>query len=140
MRKPILAVLCLALVACSYNLNGSPSQSSATPAAKPKLEWQFKDGTTPGANDKVEPPEIVAQARAEYAIEPRKQRLQGDVGLDLEVNENGDVVNAVVTQPLEPSLDANAITAARKYKYTPARLNGAPKAIIVKAVVRYRVG
>jgi TonB family protein len=140
MRKPILTTLCLALAACSYNLDGSSSASSAPAAARQEVEWRFKDGTTPGPNDKVEPPGVVSQARAEYAIEARKQRLQGDVGLEMEVDENGDVVNVVVTQPLEPSLDANAVTAARKWKYMSARLNGTAKAIIVKAVVKYRVG
>ncbi len=68
MRKPILAALCLALMACSYNLAGSPSDSSsAPPTAKPKLEWRFKDGTTPGADDKVEPPDLV-KAVVKYRV------------------------------------------------------------------------
>ncbi len=139
MRKPILAILCLALV-CGYDLAAPLFASSDPPSyTKSKLEWRFKDGTTPGPDDKVEPPTLVHQAKAEYAIEPRKKRLQGDVGLDLEVDENGDVVNAVVTQPLEPSLDANAVTAARKSKYTPARLNGTAKSSIVKVVIKYRL-
>lgn len=138
MRKPILAVLCFALV-CGYGLAAPLFASDPPSYTKSKLEWRFKDGTTPGPEDKVEPPTLVTQAKAEYALEPRKKRLQGDVGLDVEVDENGDVVNVVVTQTLEPSLDANAVTAARKSKYTPARLNGTAKSSIVKVVIKYRL-
>ena len=141
MRKPILAVLCLALV-CGYDLAAPLFASSDPPPAsvKAKLGWKFKDGTTPGPDDKVEPPYILRKAHAQYAEEPRKRRLQGDVVLDVEVDENGDVVDAVVTRSLEPSLDANAVTAVRKWKYRAARLNGTPKASLVEAVVKYRVG
>lgn len=140
MRKLILAALCLALV-CGYDLAAPLFASSDTPPSiKPKLGWRFKDGTTPGPDDKVEPPYILRRAHAQYAEEPRKRRLEGDVVLDVEIDENGDVVNAVVTRSLDPELDANAITSVRKWKYRPAYLNGTPKASLVEAVVKYRVG
>lgn len=138
MPKLILAVLCLTAMACSYNVEGTPA---ARPQAvvHPEIDWRFKDGTTAGPGDRVEPPAIVTRIRAPYAEEPRKQRLQGDVGLELEVDTEGNVVKAVVTQPLEPSLDANAVEAARRWKFSPARLNGVARPAVIKEKVEYRV-
>lgn len=143
MRNLAPVLLCLTLAAC-----GSAGPNPPEPPANPsgveasfhrESDWRFRDSVTVAETDRVEPPVVLTRVKAEYAVEPRKQRLQGDVGLELEVDERGTVVRAVVTQPLEPALDANAIVAATQWRYSPARVNGVPRASLVKATVSYRL-
>lgn len=134
MREFVAAALCLLAAACSYNVEGS---RAAAPAAPKEVQWTFIEGADSGG--KVEPPVLVRQTKAQYAVEPRRQRLQGDVGLELELDAEGNVLKATVTQPLEPVLGANAVTAAQTWKYRPARVDGTPRRSVVKATVQYRV-
>ena len=135
MWKPVLAVLCLAAVACSYH----PEGTQTAPAAAPQtVQWISIEGADAGGKV-IEPPVLVTRTRAQYAEEPRRQRLQGDVGLEVEIDAEGNVVKATVTQPLEPSLDANAVAAVQKWKYSPARVDGIARRSVVRATVQYRV-
>jgi TonB family protein len=135
MWKPVLAVLCLVAVACSYHPGGTQTAPAAAPQA---VQWIFIEGADAGGKA-IEPPVLVTRPSAQYAEEPRRQRLQGDVGLEVEIDAEGNVVNATVTQPLEPSLDANAVAAVQKWKYSPARVDGIARRSVVKATVQYRV-
>ncbi|HSJ76509.1 MAG TPA: energy transducer TonB [Gemmatimonadales bacterium] len=131
MRKLVLLVLSCAVCACVVS----------TPPGPPAFEtgWQFLDGVAAGPDDRVEPPVVKARTPAVYPIEARKQRLTGDVGLELTVDDDGRVVKAEVVQPLEPTMDEAALAAAQRWMFTPARLNGAPKASVVRDVVKFSI-
>lgn len=141
MKNLVLTILCLALAACGSTIPEAPPARDlrVEGAFQQQAEWRFRDDAKVAASDTVQAPVLLTRTRAQYAEEPRKRRLQGDVGLELEVDENGMVVRAVVTQPLDPALDANAVVAATQWRYSPARLNGVPRASIVKATVEYRL-
>lgn len=141
MRRLSLILLPLALAACGSTIPEPPPAPDlrVEGAFQRQAEWRFRDEVKVSPSDTVQPPVLLTRTRAQYAEEPRKRRLQGDVGLELEVDENGNVVRAVVTQPLDPALDANAVVAATKWRYSPARLNGVPRASLVKATVEYRI-
>lgn len=141
MRRLSLILLPLTLAACGSTIPEAPPAPDlrVEGAFQQEAEWRFRDDVEVSPSDTVQPPVVLTRTNAQYAEEPRKRRLQGDVGLELEVDENGNVVRAVVTQPLDPALDANAIVAATKWRYSPARLNGTPRASIVKATVEYRI-
>jgi TonB family protein len=141
MKNLTLALLYLALAACSSTIpEPAPAPDLRVEGAfHQEAEWRFRDAVKVESSDTVQAPVLLTRTKAQYAEEPRKRRLQGDVGLELEVDENGMVVRAVVTQPLEPALDANAVVAATKWRYSPARLNGVPRASVVKATVEYRI-
>jgi TonB family protein len=131
MRKLVLLVLGCAICACV----------ASTPPGPPPFDkgWRFLDGTAARPDDRVDPPVVKARTPAVYPIEARKQRLTGDVGLELTVDDDGRVVKAEVVQPLEPTMDEAALAAAQRWTFTPARLNGAPKASVVRDVVRFEV-
>lgn len=141
MRRLSLILLPLTLAACGSTIPEAPPAPDlrVEGAFHQEEEWRFRDDVKVSPSDTVQAPVLLTRTMAQYAEEPRKRRLQGDVGLDLEVDENGMVVRAVVTQPLDPALDANAIVAATKWRYSPARLNGVPRASLVKATVSYRI-
>lgn len=141
MKNLTLALFCLVLAACGSTIPEAPPAPDlrVEGAFHQEAEWRFRDDVKVSESDTVQAPVLLTRTMAQYAEEPRKRRLQGDVGLELEVDESGMVVRAVVTQPLDPALDANAIVAATKWRYSPARLNGVPRASLVKATVSYRI-
>lgn len=132
MRKLVLAALTLALCACA---------ASPPPSGPPPFEtgWRFLDGTVAGPDDKAEPPIPRTKKNAVYPIEARKQRLTGEVGLELTVDDLGKVVKVEVVQPLEPTMDEAALEAARQWTFIPARLNGVRKASIAREAIRFEV-
>jgi TonB family protein len=129
MRKLVLAVLTLAVCACA----------ASAPSGPPPFEtgWRFLDGATAGPDDKAEPPIPRTRKPAVYPIEARKQRLTGEVGVELTVDDQGNVVKAEVVQALEPTMDEAALVAVRQWTFTPARLNGVPKASVVREAVAF---
>lgn len=131
MRKLVLLVLSCAVCACVVS----------APPGPPLFEkgWRFLDGAAAGPGDKVEQPIAKTRIPAVYPIEARKQRLVGDVGLELTVDDNGTVVKAEVVQSLEPTMDEAALAAAQRWTFHPARLNGAPKASVVRDVVTFAI-
>jgi TonB family protein len=133
----VLGVLALALAPGLSALQEPPEKSSAA-GEIPK--WRFRDDVTVGPDDKVEPPVLVLRVRPVYAHPIKTTKAHERIALELEVNEQGSVVHAVVTRSLEPGLDADAATAAMKWKFTPARLNGVPKPCFAKAILFYSHG
>ena len=131
MRKLVLLFLSCAVCACVVS----------TPPGGPSFEqgWRFLDGVAAGPDDKVDPPVVKQRIAAVYPIEARKQRLTGDVGLELTLDDDGRVVKAEVVQPLEPTMDEAALAAAQRWTFNPARLNGAPKASVVRDVVKFSI-
>jgi protein TonB len=129
MRKLVLLVLSCAICACVVS----------TPPGPPPFDkgWRFLDGVAAKPDDQVEPPLAKTKTPAEYPIEARKQRLVGEVGLELTVDDAGRVVRVEVVQSLEPTMDEAALATAQRWTFTPARLNGAPKASVVRDVVKF---
>lgn len=131
MRKLVLLVLSCALCACVV----SPPPGDSSPPFKE--DWRFFDGVTAGPGDMVEPPVKKTGRPPVYPEEARKQRLTGEVGIELTVDDAGRVLEAKVVQPLEPTMDEAALQAVRTWTYDPPRLNGVPKASLVRKAVKF---
>lgn len=132
MRKLLFLVLSCAVCACV---------ASTPPDSPPPFDegWQFLDGATAKLGDDVVPPMATKRVNPTYPIEARKQRLTGEVGFELTVDDTGRVVNIKFVQTVEPTMDEAALRAIRQWEFTPARLNGAPKASLVREAVRFEV-
>lgn len=136
-RLLALTLLALALTPELSALQEPP----ATPSTAGEIpKWRFRDDVTIGPDDKVEPPVLVLRVRPVYAHPVKTEKAHERIALELEVNEQGSVVHAVVTRSLEPGLDADAAAAAMKWKFTPARLNGVPRPCFAKAILFYSQG
>lgn len=135
MRKMVLVVLSLVVAACVATPYGS------TQLTTPPFEegWHFLDGVAAAPGDKVDPPVLQSRPRAVYPIEARKQRLTGDVGIEITVDDAGRVLQVEVVAPLEPTMDEAAVNAAWKSVFVPARLNGVPKASVIRTAVSFSV-
>jgi TonB family protein len=139
-RQLVIACLCLAATSWAFAPQEPPAEpgSASSPSAAGEIpRWRFRDDVTVSESDKVEPPVLILRVGPVYTKPVATAKPHERIGLELEVNEQGSVVHAVVTRPLEPGLDADAVAAAMKWKYTPARLNGVTRPCLAKAILFY---
>ncbi|HEY8039042.1 MAG TPA: TonB family protein, partial [Polyangiaceae bacterium] len=72
----------------------------------------------------VSPPVLRARAEAVYPPEALRDRLPAVVGLELVVDEEGNVAEARVTAPAGHGFDQAALDAVRRFTFEPARRGG----------------
>jgi TonB family protein len=77
-------------------------------------------------------PAVVAPAEPEYPAEARAQGLAGAVTLELELSEQGEVTEALVTVPAGHGFDEAALAAARRLRFSPAEIDGRPAAVRIE--------
>jgi TonB family protein len=94
---------------------GSISGSPAIPSSSPPLNKV-------GAN--ISPPVPLNEVEAEYSDYGRKKRITGVCLIGLIVDANGVPQNVHVVNGLEPSMDENALDAARQLRFKPAMRDG----------------
>jgi TonB family protein len=83
-----------------------------------------KSGAEPGAPIKA--PKVIYTLMPAYPEELRQQGVQGEVGLQVIIDEKGAVMEVRVTNSLHPYLDFAAVQALRQWKYEPAVQSGKP--------------
>lgn len=92
----------------------------------------------PSATDLV-PPTLKTHPEAPYPPEARAQGREGNVGLELTVDETGAVIDARVTTPAGSGFDEAALSAARRFTFEPARRGGAPIRASVQFTYEFRL-
>lgn len=114
---------------------GLPVPVGDTIEANPKIAAAEKRTEFHGeeVSDKPHPihsvkimPKLIKDAQAEYPFEARKLGIEGKVVLEIVIDENGAVASVRVIKGLHPILDASAISAAKKLKFSPAIVDGQP--------------
>jgi TonB family protein len=80
--------------------------------------------------------EILDKPKPAYTDEARKQKIEGDVLLDVIFTATCEVRVLRVVQGLGHGLDENAIAAARRIRFTPASQSGSPidQRVIIRVV------
>jgi TonB family protein len=91
----------------------------------------------PGAG--IDPPTLVREVRPIYTDEARRQRIEGDVILEIVVRSDGSVGNIRVRRSLGGGLDQRAIDAVRQWRFTPARRQGTPVDVAVEVAVEFKL-
>ncbi|MCY1023543.1 TonB-dependent siderophore myxochelin receptor MxcH [Pyxidicoccus sp. MSG2] len=94
---------------------------------------QQSTGAAPGTG--LEPPTLVEPVEPDYPEDARAQRLEGEVVLRLNLDAEGRVTTAEVTEALGNSLDEAAREAALRLRFNPARRDGQP----IAARILYRM-
>ena len=74
-----------------------------------------------------------------YPVLARTMGAQGVVIIEATIDVDGNVVGTRVLRSI-PLLDGAALDAVRQWKYTPARLNGEPVAVLVTVTVNFVLG
>jgi TonB family protein len=96
------------------------------PAAEPEpAKVQSKEPAEAGAG--VVPPQLVTFPKPEYPPMARNLRVEGTVVVSVLVDENGQVQEARVVEPIKQKVGLNeaAVAAARSARYRPATRDGA---------------
>jgi feruloyl esterase len=102
----------------------------ASDAAGPYYNLKTSGVTAPRALQTHEP---------KYSSTARANRVEGIVKLSVIIGADGRIHDVKVLEPLEPTLDANAIEAVKTWKFTPATKDGKPVAVMMQLEVDYRL-
>jgi TonB family protein len=81
------------------------------------------------------PPKIIKLVKPRCPRIARRARIEGKVKLAIQIDENGDVINARVLKGLGAGCDLSAVEAAYQCKFLPASKKGTS----IKAWVEYTV-
>lgn len=100
--------------------------------------------TAPGSGGdfsvrEFDPLVILEKPRPAYTAEAKRQRVEGEVVLDVVFEASGTVRVAGVVQSLGYGLDDAAIEAARRIRFYPARHNGNPYDVAAKLRVLFQL-
>jgi len=71
-------------------------------------------------------PIVVTKVQPVYSQEAKDNHVQGEVILDLVINESGEPIDIRVVKPLEPSLDRASLDAAAQWRFVPGKKDGDP--------------
>jgi len=105
----------------------APSPEPARPRApEPAAAPRVKTGDLVDLGPGVSPPQLVNFSKPAYPPLARKMRVEGDVVVSVLVDENGQVQDAKVTEPISQKVGINeaALSAARSAHYKPATKEG----------------
>lgn len=116
-------------------------QNAASPnAAPPPQAWGVAEphgGPHGKVHGEVRPPELVYKVDPGYTVEAQKAKISGTVMLAILVGTDGRVSDIQVLEKLEPGLDARAITAVSKWRFTPAMRGDTPVPFRARAGVSF---
>jgi TonB family protein len=82
-------------------------------------------------------PNLVKEAKPSYTEKAVRARIQGMVVLEAVVGLDGLIGDVRVTKPLDPELDAQAITALRQWVFKPGTRNGRPAPTIIAVEISF---
>ena len=94
------------------------SDQAAVPAAKATVSH--------AARPSIQPVEILEKPDPVYTAEARARKIEGNVVLDVIFSANGSVDVLRVVRGLGYGLDQAAISAARRIRFRPERVDGKP--------------
>ncbi|MCG8556018.1 MAG: energy transducer TonB [Proteobacteria bacterium] len=90
--------------------------------------------------DSIELPRWIGRVKPEYPELLRAQNIEGQVVLEVRIDRRGRVVAVkIVKASPHAEFNANAVEAAYRQRYTPARKNGKPFVYTLAYPVKYRL-
>ena len=102
--------------------------SPALPAPDKPVELTFMDlspASAPKTISHIKAPHLITATPPQYPAIAKQNRIQGDVTIEMDIDESGNVSSEkVISGP--PFLQGAAKDAVRRWKYEPATLNDKP--------------
>jgi protein TonB len=87
---------------------------------------------------KVQEAKLIRKVLPEYSVLARNARVEGEVILAVNVDEEGNVAGVRVIKG-HPLLEEAAVRAVRQWKYSPTLLNGEPVPVLSTVTVIFRL-
>jgi protein TonB len=101
------------------------------------------DGFTDGAQAPNTPglvnPVVISEVRPAYTSNAMRQKVQGLVWVQVVIDANGTVSKARALNSLHPELDEAALVSARRWRFTPATLDGSAVATWAVIALEFRL-
>lgn len=119
--------------------DGPPFTESGMPPQRSSEDPSTRTYTadTPG----IVGPRVTRSVEPKYTREAMREKITGEVELELVIDTNGRVDRARMLKSLDSryGLDEQAFIAARQWQFTPARMNGTPVPITVRIVLEFKL-
>ncbi len=87
--------------------------------------------------EELSPPQLLHEEEADYTEEAIEAGVEGGVILELELDDEGDVIDVTVIDGLGYGLDESAVEAAEQFEFQPAKVDGEPIPVIIDFEVRF---
>jgi TonB family protein len=84
-------------------------------------------------------PRLISKVEPAYTEEARAAKIQGTVGIQCTIGEDGKAEDFTITQSLDDGLDANAIEAIQQWRFQPATKDGEPVPVRANIEVNFRL-
>jgi len=82
-------------------------------------------------------PNVLRQVVPSYPEELRRQGIEGQVELQVGIDEEGNVGGVRILKSLNPYLDNSAVQALKQWKYEPVQRNGVPVPAVITLTVNF---
>ena len=82
-------------------------------------------------------PKVIHSVTPAYPDELRRQGVEGQVDLQVGIDEEGTVGGVKILKPLHPYLDNAAVQALKQWKYEPVYRNGVPVPAVITMTVNF---
>jgi TonB family protein len=84
-------------------------------------------------------PILIREVRPNYTEEALRQKIQGEVLLEVVISRDGRVSDARVIRSLDPRLDLKALEAVRQWSFVPGELRGEPVDVLAWVAVKFQI-
>jgi TonB family protein len=122
-----------------YLLNGEPTEVETTITVNYRFGGGLSEVVPRRIGNGVSSPTVLHTEDPSYSEAARKEKISGDVLLNLVVDEQGKPTHVHVVRGLGHGLDEKAIEAVRQYKFKPGMENGQPVAVALNIQVNFQV-
>jgi TonB family protein len=85
----------------------------------------------------TKPPQLLEEAQAEYPPQAQAEGLSGAVKMLLTIEADGSVGDVEVVEPLGHGFDEAAVAAVKRFRFSPAEVDGVPAPIRVEYVYNF---
>ena len=92
-----------------------------------------------GLNAQGQPPVLLHQVAPEYPEDSRRANIEGVVIVDAIINIDGTVDKVTILKSIHPSMDRAAIAAVKKWRFSPALVEGKPVRAYFTLTVIFRL-
>jgi protein TonB len=115
---------------------GGPGEPVAPPPVIVAPPPQPKTPLRPHSG--IKPPSRLVYVAPVYPVLARTTQVEGVVIIDATIDEQGNVIEARVLRSI-PLLDEAAVSAVRRWRFSPTLLNGVPVPIVMTVTVNFQL-
>jgi TonB family protein len=99
----------------------------------------FAKGALVQGTPRLTPPKVLHMVQPKYTSEALREKIQGQVIVQLIVDAEGAVSNARIIEGLSPDLDEQALAAVRQWRFEPGTLDGQAVRVACFATLEFRL-